>query len=728
MLTMLTRKNATLLMLMAFFCVNGIAQNPIRNFSQMYSENLRGGTTMFGNTILHIVNEIDNTVNTAFMNETNDPNNGFGGIGFAQHGNDNENMQFVDIDDFQSTINSSSADLILPSGANSIKFARLYWGGKLNASALAINPDTLRKIKIRKGTSGSYLNVVTPTNNVDQFAVSTTDIVYQSFVDITNFINSNGSGTYTVADLPATTGVASSGGYFGGWVIVVAYENPTQPYNSIRLYDGFAQVYNSGIPSYLNITLSGLNVPSTPLLASEAVMGTMSWEGDANLGPTVTNREGDFIKINNTPVSNEVNPEANFWNGSISRNGSFVDTKNPNYSNQMGIDIDEVNVGIGYDILPNATSVNVEFGTEADMYFPSIFTFCIRVKDPTIVIDKAVTDQTGDGFIESKEELTYTLSGSNQGIAPSYNTYIVDSLPLNVRYIPNTLEIINAPGVTAGFKTDAADNDVAFKGTVGARSYVKFFIGTGATGTTGGILQAGTAGNYAVRFRVKADEIPGSVINTARIYGNSAQGDLFTDDGTAVIGEEGAPMPVSMTSFLATLSSNKQNCLLKWITESETDNAYFEIQRSNDGVHFEYRGKVSGNGTTSLTKQYDYNDEIKGLFNVIYYRLKIIDKDGKYSFSKIIALKINGNNADEHLNVYPNPFYSDIKIELMGTRKETDLIRFITFEGKEVLRRNVEVEKGTNIIVLKDLNYLPRGNYILEMTTSTNKIIRKITK
>jgi hypothetical protein len=112
MLIQLTRKNATLLMLMAFFCVNGIAQNPIRNFSQMYSENLRGGTTMFGNTILHIVNAADNTVNTAFMNETNDANNGFGGIGFAQHGNDNNNMQYTDVDDFQSTMNSSSADLI----------------------------------------------------------------------------------------------------------------------------------------------------------------------------------------------------------------------------------------------------------------------------------------------------------------------------------------------------------------------------------------------------------------------------------------------------------------------------------------------------------------------------------------------------------------------------------------------------------------------------------------
>lgn len=727
MLIQLTRKNATLLMLMAFFCANGIAQNPIRNFGQMYSENLRGGTTMFGNTILHIVNQFDNTVNTAFMNETNDANNGFGGIGFAQHGNDNNNMQYTDVDDFQSTRNSSSADLILPSGTNRIKFARLYWGGKINASAVSTNPDTLRKIKIRKGTSGEYLNVVTPTNNVDQFAVSPADIVYQSFVDISNFINTNGDGTYTVADLPVTTGVASSGGYFGGWVVVVAYENPTQPYNSIRLYDGFAQVYNSGSPSYLNITLTGLNVPSTPLLASEAVMGTMSWEGDANLGATVNNREGDFIKINYTPVSNPVNPEANFWNGSISRNGSFVDTKNPNYSNQMGIDIDEVNVGTGYDILPNATSVNVEFGTEADMYFPSIFTFCIRVKDPTIVLDKAVTDQNGNGFIEDKEELTYTLSGTNQGVAPSYNTYIVDSLPMNVRFVPNSLEIINAPGVTAGFKTDAQDNDAAFKGTVGARTYVKFFIGTGATGTNGGILQAGTAGNYALRFKVKADDIPNTVINTARIYGNSAQGELYSDDGTAVIGEEGAPMPVNMTSFTASLI-DKQNCLLKWNTESETDNAYFEIQRSNDGVHFEYRGKVEGNGTTSLTKRYEYKDEINGLDNVIYYRLKIIDKDGKYSFSKIIALKINGTNTNEHFNVYPNPFHSDIKIELLGARKENGIIRFISFEGKEVLRRNIEVEKGNNIIVLKDLNYLPKGNYILEVSTASTKMIKKIIK
>jgi hypothetical protein len=103
-------------------------------------------------------------------------------------------------------------------------------------------------------------------------------------------------------------------------------------------------------------------------------------------------------------------------------------------------------------------------------------------------------------------------------------------------------------------------------------------------------------------------------------------------------------------------------------------------------------------------------------------------KDGKYSFSKIIALKINGTNTNEQFNVYPNPFYSDIKIELLGACKENGIIRFISFEGKEVLRRDIEVEKGNNIIVLKDLTYLPRGNYILEVSTSSTKMIKKIIK
>ena len=680
---------------------------------------------MFGNTILNIVE--NNSINLTKMNESGNASNGVGGLGYSQYGNDGNNMQYTDIDGNSSTVNSSSADLVLPSGSNTIKFARLYWGGKINNSVITASPDTLRKIKIRKGTSGNYFNAITPSTNVDQFAISTSEKAYQSFVDITSFVNANGSGTYTVADLPITPGTSSTGGKFGGWVIVVAYENLSQPYNSVRLYDGYAQVYSNGNISYLTIALNGLNVPSTPLLANEAVMGTMAWEGDANLGASTSNPEGDFIKINNTTVSNAVNPSTNFWNGSVSKNGANVTTKNPNYSNQMGIDIDEVNVGTGYNIAPNATSVTVQFGTEADMYFPSVFTFCIRVKDPTVTLTKTVVDANANSYVESQEELTYTLSGSNQGVGSAYSTIIVDTLPSNVTYVPNTLEVVNAPGVVAGMKSDAADADQAFKGTVGTKNFVKFFIGNGATGTAGGELPTGTAGNYSVRFKVKAGVIPGTIINTARIYGNSVVGDLFTDDGTAVIGEAGAPTPVKFTSFTATLLTNG-SALVKWVTQSELNNDRFEIERSDDGVHFATRGKVTGNGSTTLAHTYDFNDVLNTTSPIIYYRLRIIDNDGKYTFSKIVAIKINGSLSVEKFNVFPNPFITDIKIALTSQTDVNATFRIISFDGKELVRRNIQVQQGDNIIVMKDFGTLPTGNYILEVTTANDKFIRKIVK
>ena len=725
MLTTSTKKAALFTSLMAIVCLTSFAQNAIRPFAQVFSENIKGGTTMFGNTILNVVSGNNNSVNTTYMNQTSNANNGVGGLGNSQYGNDGNNMQYTDIDNSSSTVNSSSANLVLPAGTNNIRFARLYWGGKINNSVIDAAPDTLRKIKIRKGTSGSYFNAITPSTNVDQYAISSTEKAYQSFVDITAFVNTNGAGTYTVANLPVTPGTSNTGGKYGGWVIVVAYENQSQPYNSIRLYDGFAQVYDNGNISYLTIQLTGLNVPSTPLLADEAVMGTMAWEGDANLGASTSNPAGDFVKINNTVVSNAVNPGTNFWNGSITKNGEFVTTKNPNYSNQMGIDIDEVNVGTGYNIQPNATSVTVQFGTEADMYFPSIFTFSIRVKDPTVVLTKTVVDDNANGFADSNEELTYTLAGSNQGAGSAYNTFIVDSLPNNVTYVSNSLQVVSAPGVTAGFKTDGQDADQAFFGTTNNRNYVKFFIGTGATGSAGGELP--TNSSYSVKFKVKAQAIPGSIINTARIYGNSVVGDLFTDDGTAVIGENQGPTPVKMTSFTASLLNNRTS-LLKWSTQSEINNSFFEIERSEDGIHFESRGKVNGNGSTTIAHNYTYTDAINTNAPILYYRLRIFDNDGKYAFSKIVAIKINGSISVEKFNVFPNPFVTDIKVALSSQADVNATFRIISFDGKELLRRNVDVQKGDNIVVMKDFGILPKGNYILEVTTATDKFIKKIMK
>ncbi|MEO8770090.1 MAG: T9SS type A sorting domain-containing protein [Ferruginibacter sp.] len=725
----LTFTKPTLLLVLSLLAYDfAHAQLVVRPHTLAYSENLKGGTVMFGNTMMHVLDANGNP-DLSIMNEPANPNNGIG-IGYATTGNDDQYMDFIDIDGSTGpgagTSNSSSADLVLPAGTNTIRFARLYWGGKTLPDVLQASPDTLRKIKIRKGTTGAYTTALAPVANVD-FIDLTTDIVYQSYVDITQFVNASGSGTYTVADIAATPGFTNFGGQYAGWAIVVAYENPTQPYNSVRVYDGYAQVYNAGATATLQVTLDGLNVPNNPLAANEAVMATMSWEGDANLYDSPTNPQGDYIKINNVALSNAVNPITNFWNGSISRDGVYVSTKNPDYANQLGIDIDEVNVGTGYNILPNATSLSVEFGTEADQYFPSVFTFNIRMKEPLVSLDKTVSDADGSGFVDPNEQLTYVLSGSNTGAGIAYNTVITDTIPANVSYVPNTLEVIDGAGVPAGFKTDAADTDEALAGTNNGKTYVKFFIGAGATGTSGGQLGLDLDGGYSVRFKVMAGAIPGSITNTARITANSQAGDVFTDDGTAVIGDNGGPVPVKLISFQSTLDNMKG--LLRWTTSAEFNCDYYIVERSTDAVHFETRQRISGNGSSLLVHNYQCTDALNTSSRIFYYRLKILDQDGKYGFSKIIALKTDGSMNESDGFVFANPFVNDIKVSMTSSSEQIASFRLITVDGKVMLNRKIALSTGGNIVVLTGLNNLTAGNYFLEIVRmGEDKIVKQVMK
>ncbi len=627
------------------------------------------------------------------------------------------------------TFNSSSADLIMPSGTNAIKFARLYWGGRIDGGTGGSGNINLRTVKIRKGTSGAYTNIVAPVSQVDKSVISGQDSAYQSYIDVTTFISANGSGTYTVADITVATGSTNGGGNFGGWAVVVVYENPVVAYSSVRVYDGFMQVYSGGSPTTQSILLTGLNAPGSPVLASDAYMTTVSWEGDGNLGSSTNNPNGDYIKVNGVAVSNGVNPVTNFWNGTISKNGVHISTKNPNFLNQMGIDIDEQEVGTGYNIPVNATQVGIEFGTESDQYFPSVFAFTIKSKDPEITLDKTVSDATAPfGQVQINEILTYTLSGSNLGTAAALNCTVVDSIPTNVAYVPGSMIVVNCPGfANNSVQSDASDADFAFKGTSGGRDYVKFYIGTGSTNAAGGTLQPGET--YTLRFKVITPaSVPllSTVTNTARITGQNVFGDQFVDDGTANIAA-GSILSVKMTTF--TVKKENNNAVLRWTTVSETKNDHFEIERSVDGVNFTKMGIVSGNGTTAMTRNYSYPDPLVNVnAKVLYYRLRMIDKDGFNTFSQVLALRLDGSIIMSNMTVYPNPFTNNIKLQVNSVKEENSLIRFINMNGQEVLKRSVTLQPGENIVIIKDLEIMAPGMYIMEFGTKDGVMTQKIIK
>ena len=394
----------------------------------------------------------------------------------------------------------------------------------------------------------------------------------------------------------------------------------------------------------------------------------------------------DYLKINSNLFSNATNPADNPWNGTITDNGVHVTTKNPNYTNQMGIDIDQFNVGTGYGILPNSSSVTLEFGTESDRYFPGLFTFTIKMKDPTVTLDKTVSDANNDHLAEANEVLTYTLKGQNSGAGNANSIVITDTLPSTVTYVPNSLNVISSPGITPGIKTDASADDIAEYIVNGSVKTVRFRMGTGATGSAGGTLASNET--YEVQFKVTVNN-PGtgihvpSIMNIARIKAKSDANVDFVDDGTAIINPDNGPLPVTMVSFTASLYQDNK-VKLDWSTSMEINCSKYKIERSYDGNIFSEVATVSGSGTTSLFHSYSAMDDVSSATgSIVYYRIKQLDIDGKGSYSKVLPVKLK--NTNRQITISPNPFTSYLNINMEWNSNEVITAKVINVQGREVV-------------------------------------------
>ena len=105
---------------------------------------------------------------------------------------------------------------------------------------------------------------------------------------------------------------------------------------------------------------------------------------------------------------------------------------------------------------------------------------------------------------------------------------------------------------------------------------------------------------------------------------------------TVDAGFTSTPLPVELAHFSA--RQNDCKVILTWITDSEINNDYFELQRSTDGRSFETIEEIKGSGSTFANQTYTYTDQPKSVNN--YYRLKQIDFDRNFTFSNVINASI----------------------------------------------------------------------------------------
>jgi hypothetical protein len=157
---------------------------------------------------------------------------------------------------------------------------------------------------------------------------------------------------------------------------------------------------------------------------------------------------------------------------------------------------------------------------------------------------------------------------------------------------------------------------------------------------------------------------------------------------------------------------------LDWITETETLNDYFSVERSADGLSWEEITQIKGMGTTLDRQSYDYQDR-NPFLGQSYYRLKQIDFDGQFSYSNIET--VNFEASQNEVYIYPNPTKKILTIE--GLQSELKHFEIFNALGQNVSQQSsVLNNSGTQLIL--DLSNLDSGIYFFKTENTNNKFCK----
>lgn len=171
-------------------------------------------------------------------------------------------------------------------------------------------------------------------------------------------------------------------------------------------------------------------------------------------------------------------------------------------------------------------------------------------------------------------------------------------------------------------------------------------------------------------------------------------------------------LPLELLTFTG-YNDGKSN-VLEWTTASETNTDRFEVEKSTDNVNFEFLGSVRAAGNSSSPKSYGLVDHNPAM-GVTYYRLKMMDADGSYQYSKVIAINTFENTASTTgiVNVYPNPTSGKLNVVFAVNEEEVKFKFGITNVIGQVMFEEVKtLSKGLHTIEVDASSY-SQGVYIL---------------
>jgi hypothetical protein len=161
---------------------------------------------------------------------------------------------------------------------------------------------------------------------------------------------------------------------------------------------------------------------------------------------------------------------------------------------------------------------------------------------------------------------------------------------------------------------------------------------------------------------------------------------------------------------------------LTWTTASETNNDFFTIERSKNGIDFKALAQVPGAGNSNQILNYKLIDD-QPYEGISYYRLKQTDFDGKFTFSEIRTINLYNTNNQNTLSIYPNPSaINGVFVKLPNSYVEGNtMVQLIDIHGKVIYSNNYYLQQSKDIQFIS-FDQVSNGIYTVQMIHHTGEI------
>ncbi|HNE51145.1 MAG TPA: T9SS type A sorting domain-containing protein, partial [Chitinophagales bacterium] len=159
---------------------------------------------------------------------------------------------------------------------------------------------------------------------------------------------------------------------------------------------------------------------------------------------------------------------------------------------------------------------------------------------------------------------------------------------------------------------------------------------------------------------------------------------------------------------------------LKWVTASEFNTAYYEIQRSVVSGAWDVIGQKLAAGNSNAQLTYDFTDN-NPVIGDNYYRLKMVDKDGTFKYSNVIDIPISEAVVNNFTRIYPNPTGGNLNVEIQSIALYDTKLTVHDVLGKKVFEKPITLSKGLNTMQF-DFSQLAQGTYIIQFADADGKL------